>query len=81
LKIVSNARGKIPLSLASLGTPVMVNDLPVPVCPYAKRVPLYPYKTLSRIGKAVSLKISSYSEFQSYTESKVKTFGASSPGF
>ena len=37
--------------------------------------------TFSQMVYAVSAKTASYSEFQSYTESKVKTFGMSSPGF
>jgi len=40
LKIVSKERGMIPFNSASEGTPLMVNVFPVPVCPYAKIVPL-----------------------------------------
>lgn len=79
--MVSKARGMMPLKTGSLATPLIVKVLPVPVWPYAKIVPLYPWITFSQMVKAVSAKTLSYSEFQSYTESNVKTFGTSSPGF
>ena len=34
--------------------PDIVNVLPVPVCPYAITVPLYPFKTDSTTGPATS---------------------------
>jgi hypothetical protein len=50
-----------------------VKVIPVPVCPYAKMVPLYPSNTLSIIGRAVSYKTDSYLQFISNVTSKVKS--------
>ena len=47
--------GIIPFISGGLSLPSIVCVFPVPVCPYAKIVPLYPSNTDSTIGKAVSL--------------------------
>ena len=49
----------------------------MPVWPYANTVPLYPSKTLSTIGLAVSLYTAVCVLFQSKTLSNVKVFGSS----
>jgi hypothetical protein len=51
----------------------MVKVFPVPVCPYAKIVPLYPSRTLSMMGRAVSSKIVYCLLFRPKVESKVKS--------
>jgi hypothetical protein len=56
---------------------VIARTFPVPVCPYAKMVPLYPFKTDSTIGLAVLLYTSIWRQFQSNTESNVNVFGGS----
>ena len=52
--MASNDLGRIPLRSGSFGTPVIVNDLPVPVCPYAKIQMLKPSKTLIHNGAICS---------------------------
>ena len=48
-------RGMMPSCPASVLLPSIVCVLPVPVCPYAKIVPLYPDKTDSIMGSAANL--------------------------
>ena len=76
-KICAKVLGMIPLSCGDVFAPDMVYVLPVPVCPYANIVPLYPWRTLSTIGLAVSLYISTWVESVSKTASNEKTFGGS----
>ena len=46
----ANELGIIPFNSGFERTPSIVNVLPVPVCPYANTVPLYPSNTKPTIG-------------------------------
>lgn len=70
-KMYRIARGTIPRW--SPYPPYIVCVLPVPVWPYAKIVPLYPYNTDSIIGRAVSSKIDYCLHVGAKTESNVKS--------
>ena len=67
----------MPLRSGGSSLPSIVCVLPVPVCPYAKMVPLYPSSVEWMIGSAVSVKTSVCEQFQSNTRSKVKVLGVS----
>ena len=76
-KIWWKARGMMPRSSGGSFTPSIVNVLPVPVCPYAKIVPLKPSSTESTIRLAVCAYKFSCFVVSSYTWSKVNVFGTS----
>jgi hypothetical protein len=67
--------GTIPLFswVYSSSAPYIVKVFPVPVCPYAKMVPLYPSSTLSKIGRAVYSKTDSCKQSIPKVASKVKS--------
>jgi hypothetical protein len=50
----------------------MVYDFPAPVWPYAKTVPLYPFRISSTVGLIEKLNMSDCREAISNTRSKVK---------
>ena len=73
----SKQRGMMPLRSSSPATPSIEKVLPVPVCPYAKTVPLKPVSTWVTMGLHVPSYTSTCRESQLYTPSNVYSFGGS----